>query len=185
VGAWNIVLLTTAGLLATIALLQYRWIRQISAAMELRVRCNLESLMTQWNPGLYGDLSAICVVLQVGPDSGARDVWSDYVHRYVARKQHQPVDGSESIRSNPALISAIYLWQTNGRHARPKLLLMNPDSDQIEERPAPPEIAVLLDRLEKRSQALPQALRAWELPNPTNTELNLPSASPANPQELW
>ena len=49
----------------------------------MRMGAELESLMTKWHDDLYSEFSAICIAMQVGPDSGARDSWNDYLERYV------------------------------------------------------------------------------------------------------
>src|SRR5206468_8583503 len=66
-----------------VAVLQYKWATQLSAATEVRIGSNLQSLMTRWHRDLYDELSAVCVALQVGPDSGAHDAWNDYLQRYA------------------------------------------------------------------------------------------------------
>lgn len=172
---WNGVLLAIAGLLTLMAVLEYRWIRQIDVAMEHRLRSNLESLMTQWNLDFYGELSSICVALQVGPDSGAHDDWMDYLQRYSSwsRKNAAQVS-SENMRPNPALISNIYIWETS-EPARPQLLLLNPDTDRIGEAVIPPHLEPLLARLKGRSENLQIALDAWDLPGSPNPTLNTPS----------
>jgi len=171
---WNGVLLVIVGLLAIIAVLQYRWIKQIGIAMEARVRSNLESTMTQWNLDFYGELSSICVALQVGPDSGARDGWMDYLQRHSAWNWKQVEEGSpENIHSNPAMISKIYIWETTER-PKPRLRLLNPDTYRIEQAVIPPVLEPLLARLEERSQSLQIALRAWELPGSPNPAPQIP-----------
>src|ERR1700740_536752 len=66
-----------------VASLQYHWATQLSAVTEVRIGSNLQSLMTQWHRDLYDELSAVCVALQVGPDSGAHDAWIDYLQSYA------------------------------------------------------------------------------------------------------
>src|SRR6516164_3387705 len=66
-----------------VAVLQYKWATQLSAATEVRIGSNLQSLMTRWHRDFYDELSAICIALQVGPDSGAHDAWNDYLQRYA------------------------------------------------------------------------------------------------------
>lgn len=80
---WIVVLSGMALLLVTVAVLQYRWATELSAATEVRIGSNLQSLMTRWHRDLYEELSAICIALQVGPDSGAHDVRNDYLQRYA------------------------------------------------------------------------------------------------------
>ena len=48
-----------------VATLQYRWATQLSAATEVRIGSNLQSLMTTWHRDFYGELSAICIAMQV------------------------------------------------------------------------------------------------------------------------
>jgi hypothetical protein len=79
---WVAVLCGIAALLVAIGALQYRWTTQIRQATEARMGADLESAMMKWHLDLYGEFSAICVALQIGPDSGARDTWDDYLHRY-------------------------------------------------------------------------------------------------------
>jgi len=67
------------GLLVTVAILEYRWTGEASRANAGRIRAELESLAMTWQTDLYSEISAICTTLQVGPDSGARDTWNDYL----------------------------------------------------------------------------------------------------------
>lgn len=161
---WNVILLGIACLLGAIAMLQYRWTQQLSGAMERQIRSNLDSSMTQWSLDFYGRLSAICVALQVGPDSGALDVWNDYLQRYVlwSRKSSEQTP-SENIHSDPALIESIYIWETSDL-GHPQLHFLNPQTNRIEDASAAEVLSPLLARLRARSHTLPQALRAWELP---------------------
>jgi len=161
---WNVIVVGIAGLLGAAAFLQYRWTEQLSAGMERRIRSNLDSSMTQWSLDFYGTLSAVCVALQVGPDSGARDIWRDYLQRYVLWSGKESAQTPiENIRSNPALIESIYIWETS-HLTHPQLHLLNPRSNRIEDVTVPQRLDSLLDRLRARSQTLPEALRAWELP---------------------
>ena len=79
---WAAALCGIAILLVAIAALQYRWNAQIRQATEVRMGADLESAMMNWHLDLYGEFSAICVALQIGPDSGARDTRDDYLRRY-------------------------------------------------------------------------------------------------------
>src|SRR4029077_12212645 len=79
----SVVLLGMAVLLIIVAVLQYRWTTQLNEAAEIRIGSTLQSSMMAWNLDFYGELSAICIALQVGPDSGARDSWDDYLERYT------------------------------------------------------------------------------------------------------
>src|SRR5258708_32616089 len=80
---WLTALTAIAALLITVAVLEYRWTDQASTAEELRIGAELESLMMKWHGDLYNEISAICIAIQVRPDFGARDTWTDYLERYV------------------------------------------------------------------------------------------------------
>jgi len=101
-------------LLIIVAVLQYRWTTQLNEATEVRVGSNLQSSMMAWNLDFYGELSAICIALQVGPDSGARDSWDDYLQRYAewSRAETGP-DSLENIYKNPDLDENVYIWETS------------------------------------------------------------------------
>src|SRR5882762_2482582 len=101
--SWIALLCGLALLLVMVAALQYRWTKQLSEATEARIGSALQPLMMGWHLDFYGELSAICVALQVGPDSGARDNWNDYLRRY-----RDWSNGSvENFYANPGLIENI------------------------------------------------------------------------------
>jgi hypothetical protein len=75
---------------------------------------DLESAMMNWHLDLYGEFSAICVALQIGPDSGARDTRDDYLRRYDEwiRAASDP-DSVENLYTNRDLIKDVYIWETS------------------------------------------------------------------------
>ena len=77
---WTVLVSATA--LFVVAVLQYRWTAQVSEAREVRIGRDLQSRMMDWHLDLYREFAAICVALQVGPDSGAQDGWNAYAQRY-------------------------------------------------------------------------------------------------------
>jgi signal transduction histidine kinase len=119
--------------------------------------------MMNWGLDFYGELSTICIALQVGPDSGERDTWEDFTHRY-SEWSHAGLnqDSVETIYSNPDLIENIYIWVTSQR-SNPRLLRLAADTDTIENSNAPPNLRTLLTRLQANSANLPLALNAWAL----------------------
>jgi signal transduction histidine kinase len=150
-------------LLVVVGTLQYRWSTQIKRAAEVRMGADLESVMMKWYLDFYGEFSAVCVALQIGPDSGARDNWEDYLNRYSewirAAKSSESV---ENIYSNRDLVKDIYIWETSKR-ANPRLLRLNPDAGKVESSAVSPDLQVLLALLRNHSSNLRVALRAWEL----------------------
>jgi signal transduction histidine kinase len=163
---WVTALCGIAILLFTVAFLQYRWNNQIKQATEVRMGSELESVMMKWQLDLYGEFSTICVALQVGPDSGARDSWEDYLGRYRdwARASAR-ADSVENIYSNRDLVKDIYIWQTS-QPQTPRLLRLDADVGTIKEASTPHDLRALLSHLQNHSTNLQTALRAWESNSP-------------------
>ena len=143
-GFWPIALLGMVVLLTAVAVLQYRWTNEASRADEIRIGAELESQMMKWHGDLYGEFSAICTAIQVGPDSGARDTWNDYLERYVEWNYALPHESLPYIYRNPDLVGEIYIWETN-QQAKPQLFWLNLDTRRIEPMAPPPEFATLLE----------------------------------------
>lgn len=166
---WTGILCSMALLLIFTALLQYRWTKQLSEATEARVRSTLQPLMIGWHLDFYGELSAVCIALQVGPDSGAGESWNDYLRRYVdfsrIRRSRESV---ENIKVNSDLIKNIYIWETSDR-AIPRLLRLNVDLAKIESSSVPQDMGSLLARLQDKSSSLSLGLRAWEISEAQST----------------
>jgi signal transduction histidine kinase len=175
-GFWAVVLLGMMALLGAVAILQYRWTNEASRADEIRMGAELESLMMKWHSDLFGEFSAICTAIQVGPDSGARDTWNDYLERYVAWTNALPHESLPYIYRNPDLVGEIYIWETN-QQASPRLFWLNLDSKKIERLAPPPEFSALLSRLQANSASLELALNAWRPPGRSPESAAAPGAS--------
>ena len=149
-------------LLAIIAALQYRWTAEVTGVNEFRVGRDLESVMIKWHLDLYREFSAICVALQVGPDSGAHDRWKDYLERYIKwSRSEQNQNSVVNLYRNPDLIDAVYIWETSRR--TPRLLRFNVDKGTIDVSTVRPDLQRALDRLQAKSANLSVALDAWRL----------------------
>jgi signal transduction histidine kinase len=167
---WIVILSSMVSVLIIDAVLQYRWTKQLSEAAEARFGSTLQPLMIGWHLDFYGELSAICVALRVGPNADTSDNWNDYLHRYVdwshASNQHESV---ENVYANPGLIKNIYIWETTNA-ATPRLLRLNPDAAKIELSSEPQNLQPLLARLRSKSSNLSAALSAWEFSGPSAEE---------------
>jgi signal transduction histidine kinase len=145
-----------------VGVLQYRWTKELSVAAEARIGSTLQPLILGWHLDFYGELSAICVALQVGPDAGAHDAWNDYLQRYF--EWNQDGGGSEVAEGaypNPDLVREIYDWQTSAP-GKPELLRLNPNAKTLDTASMPPGLETLLARLRANSTNLRSAMRAWE-----------------------
>ena len=148
-------------LLAIIAALQYRWTAEVTGVNEFRVGRELESAMIKWHLDLFREFSAVCVALQVGPDSGAHDSWKDYLQRYVKWSTgEQNKDSLVNLYRNPDLVESVYIWETSRKS--PRLLLFNVQNGTIDVSSARPDLGALLERLHARSANLSVALGAWQ-----------------------
>ena len=159
---WPLVLSGMVALLAVLAFLQYRWTNEATAAYEMRIGAELESLMMKWHGDLYGEFSAICTAMQVGPDSGARDTWNDYLERYVEWNNALPHETLPNVYRNPDLVQTVYIWDTN-LDAQPQLFRLNEDKKKIEIAEVPQNLQTLLARLRAHSTSLSTSLLVWQL----------------------
>jgi signal transduction histidine kinase len=127
--------------------------------------------MMKWHSDLYVEFSAICTAMQVGPDSGARDTWNDYLERYVEWNSALPRQTVPYVYRNPDLVGDIFIWETGGQ-LKPRLFLLNLDKKRIEVSSVPPELVNLLSRLEANSANLPMAMSAWQSRSPSMDRQN-------------
>jgi signal transduction histidine kinase len=159
---WISVIAGMASLVVMVAVLQYRWTKQLIEATQVGMRDRLRPLTTGWHLDLYGELSAICVALQVGPDSGAHDAWADYLQRYNKWGLRDiSASAVESVNPTPYLVEQVYIWETSSG-SNPKLLRLSPEENKIVEVGIPENLQSLLSRLQAASSTLPEALRAWQ-----------------------
>jgi signal transduction histidine kinase len=161
---------TMGAVLLILAVLQYRWSRQVREANEVRIGENLRSQMMDWHADLLHEFSSIAVSLQVSPDSGARDDWHDYVERFAEWKKSSP---------HAALVSDLLLWETSGRPAR--LARFDPERMSVGDFQTPASLQRLLDRLQSRSENLEEALEAWKLHEGAKTPAPAGGTKPADP----
>jgi len=148
---WVSIVCAMAGLLGTVAILQYRSTAQIDEATESRIGGNLESLMIDWHLDFYRRFSTICVALQVGPDSGAFDNWPTFRERYAQWRE---------TTKTPELVESLYFWETSQKSA-PQLLRFD-GGTRLSEAAAPPaSFEPLLRRLRSRAGNLRSGLQAW------------------------
>ena len=163
-------------LLVVLAFLQYRWTNEATAASEMRFGAELESLMMKWHGDLYGEFSAICTAMQVGPDSGARDTWNDYLERYVEWNSALPHESFPNVYRNPDLVQNVYIWDTN-LDSQPKLFRLNAANRKIEAAEIPQSLQTLLIRLRTNSTSLSTSLRVWQLPKPERSTVSEDTAA--------
>lgn len=154
-----------AALLVLVGSLQYRWAKEETAATEIRIGTNIESVMVDWHGDFYRQFSDLCVALQVGPDSGAFDDWDAYRSRFIRWKVESRY---------PTLVRHLYIWETSAA-GPPRLLALKEDKLVPEQVIAAPPLLPLLRRLRTRSADLRTGLQAWQFSNSSAAMREIPS----------
>lgn len=161
---WVAMLCLMACLLFATAVMQFRSTAQINEATEDRIGGNLESLMIDWHLDFYRRFSAICVALQVGPDSGAFDDPTVFRDRYTQWRLKS---------RTPQLVKNLYIWETSQKTS-PELLSLDAATGPPRASIPPENFGPLLARLRARSSNLYEGLRAWEMDNPESSTRKAP-----------
>ena len=135
------VLSALAGILVVLAVLQYRWISQVSEADRERIESALENSVRQFRQEFNRELLNLCLasVLRSGPDA-ERD-WSRIADRLENWLQVSPY---------PGLVSQVYVWEA-GQDEQPwQSLRLNRSTRSFEPAPLPSALSRLRDRIEDR-----------------------------------
>ncbi|PYQ41619.1 MAG: hypothetical protein DMG99_10865 [Acidobacteria bacterium] len=149
-----------APLLITVAILQYQWARELSSSAETQIDSKLDALMARWVLDLDDQLSAPCIALQVGPDAGEHDSWSDYLDRYVKWNGIAAAEKNENVSRSSRLVNDVYVWESSSE-TKPRLWHFEPSQKKIGDSSAPHELIPLLNRLQGKSSSLRGAVNAW------------------------
>jgi hypothetical protein len=124
--------------------------------------------MMDWGLDLFEDLSAVCISLQIEPDSGASDDWKTYVSRY--REWRHTSHESE-------LVDGVFIWETS-REKEPALFALDPDHMRLRGVSVTDKLRPLLSRLARDSSSLEVALQSWRSPDGSGTETASPRPAP-------
>jgi signal transduction histidine kinase len=166
---WLPILLGMVVLLTIIAVLQYRSTTELTGVKEFQVGKDVETRMIKWHLDLYGELAAICVALQVGPDSGAHDSWNDYLERYIKwSRARESKTSIVNLYSNPDLVQDVYVWESS--QPTPRLFRFNKQTSTIDISVVRPELTKVLNRLRDKSGNLAEALHAWRSNEQSNAQ---------------
>ena len=81
------VVIALAAVLAVLAVLQYRWAREVSDATSTRLQANLQSSMMGWRDDLYRELAGVFGVLQADPALPLHEKAARYAQQYQTWSQ--------------------------------------------------------------------------------------------------
>jgi signal transduction histidine kinase len=144
--AWPFLIAAVLGmLLVVLAVLQYRWLGDVSAAERERMRATLTTRATDFTQAFDAELTRIFVAFQVDPIDFDRDPAAALSNAY-SRWQ--------SAAAAPALVKAIYVVDP-GEHGGEVIRRVDPARAAIEPSDWPPELRDWIARLKKIDPALP------------------------------
>jgi len=163
--------------LGVLAVLQYRWSSQVSSANEAQIGANLQSLLMDFHSDFLRQFMGPAVSLQVGPDSGARDDWSDYLQRHREWA---------FTSSHADLVKNVCLWETSQVSGQ-RLFRLDIESSQLRVVDPNPTLNPLLEYLQQHSSSLQLALRAWDtaLPGASTTPSPILPGGRGDPLTGW
>jgi signal transduction histidine kinase len=104
--SWSAVVAGLAVILIVLAVLEYRWSKDVSEAASLRMHASLQSSVMAFRQDLYRELAAICLPLQLIPASNPHDRWPQYA-RQVQAAQHAA--------AVPQVMANVFVWSTRAK----------------------------------------------------------------------
>ena len=162
-------LIVVAMLLPLLALLQYRWLGQVSEGEGPRMQGLLRSAATQFKEGFDGEISRAYSIFQrqrVGDDSRLSE---EYVKRF---------DEWEATASHPRLVREVFVVAAD-EHNLTRLLRLDPAERRLEPSEWPPVLAALREQVTRPTVDLIwEELPALVIP-PADSFKTLPGTAPA------
>ncbi len=153
--SWSAVVAGLAAILIVLAVLEYRWNRDVSEAASVRMHASLQSSVMAFRQDLYRELASICLPLQLIPADNAHDRWPQYA-RQVQTAQHAA--------AVPRMVANVFVWSTRA-DGFSQLRRMDADSGRFE----PAEWPASFQQLHEALRALLPDLTAATLrPAPPN-----------------
>jgi signal transduction histidine kinase len=138
------VVLGLAGILGVLAVVQYRWSREVSEAASARMRASLRLSMMGFRQDFHRELAFLCGAFQSSPPPVQRERPEQYAKAFQAWK---------ASASHPGLVANVFLLEgAGGEH--PRLLHLNPATDRFEPGEWPSGFGALRERLVAASTEL-------------------------------
>jgi signal transduction histidine kinase len=128
---WWVTVPALVAVLATLAVLQYRWSKQISAATREQMQANLQRSLMGFREDLARELSAVALELRSAAADPANLRAADFSRQF----RHW-----QTTAVHPGMVDQVYVWQPSPKDA---LLLLDSSHDQL----VPAEWPATFDRL--------------------------------------
>lgn len=116
---WWVTMPAMVGVLATLAVLQYRWSVQVSAATRAQMQANLQTSLMGFRQDLARELGAVAVELRAAANNGTVRP-ADFARQFRHWQQ---------TAAHPALVDQIYFWQNSPGKSLQRL---DTERDQLE-----------------------------------------------------
>jgi signal transduction histidine kinase len=151
---WYLIVLVLTAVLIVLAVMQYRWSKEVSRAASERMELDLESTMMRWRDDLYREIAGFCLGLQVDPEAQARERRRQYVQQYNSWTRTAP---------HPNVIASVFVLEDDGA-GLPHFLRLEPATGEFKAAGWPRGLEALHDRLLSISAEL--AVAASHLKSP-------------------
>ena len=103
--SWSAVVAALAVILVVLAVLEYRWNKDVSEAASVRMRASLQASLMAYRQDLYRELADICMPLQLVPAVNEHDRWPQYARQVAAAQRTAAL---------PHLVANVFVWSTRG-----------------------------------------------------------------------
>jgi hypothetical protein len=142
---WAGLVTVLAGIVAVLAVLQYRWSGEVSRAERETLSENLNLTVRQFRQEFYHTLLDVAVAFPSNPTLSREQELKDWVD-----------SGQRWFRttSHPELITGVYTWTADGQDTS-QLLRLDPEKMQFEPADWPQELVELRHRLDGNPAVMP------------------------------
>src|SRR5215831_2663868 len=138
-----------AAVLISLAVLQYRWAREVSDAANTRLQANLQSSMFGWRDDLYREFAGVFSALQSSPT-----LLSD-----KAKEYSQQFQSWSQTASHPGIVRSLYVFEHAGTE-QAEVLRLDTSKGQFEAVTWPEDFANVKRWLDDRSVEFVKVTRA-------------------------
>jgi signal transduction histidine kinase len=138
------VLAALAVCLVVLAVLQYRWISQVSQADRERIQAGLENSVRQFRQEFNRELLDLCRASELRRGPGDGEEWNRVAERLENWMQVSPYAG---------IVSEVYLWETGEDDEPSDVLRLDRGTRSFQPAALPPELGSVKDLLDDRRGA--------------------------------
>jgi signal transduction histidine kinase len=143
-----VVLLLTAGAIAGLTVLQYRWNREASEATGVRLADALQLSMVNWHLDLFRNLSEVCLTIRMGADFSPDGDIDEFAKRVAEWR---------GIARYPGLVKNVYIVGPGKAGAATRTLRLDADRGVLVEAAPPQPLGTLAADLSVAPAHLPVA----------------------------